>query len=572
MIRSIPSDETGTAFLMRDTGEWIVPPESRDEALSLPLKEAVLRRKGGTDSFVYRWNGADYMVSFGEVTKAGWLYVTAAPLSELTKPVLRTSRLILLSSMAGILAALALALFASRRLYQPIGRLVQLFHAGRPGQEGNVKHEIEFIEQQWSRLTRESRSLQENLKRSLPSLREGFLLQLVQGHLYAWDEAGLKQRMEQLGWDAADKQFVILLIQLSGLTEHGRFKEQDRQLISFAAANITEELAAPHLPGSSVINFQDLSVGLLCMLPREWKREELRPRLYGLAQELISALGKVLGLEVTVLISRSTDQAGDIPERLEQARHAARYRDMQAARQMIDMEEFVPRPRPVISYPFALEKEFLHLMRLGLAEEAYAKFGEFMLEIKRAGSREMAVQQALFQLMGSVRRMLIELGFIHHPLFTEGRLLEELIAVREPVALERWFAQRIMEPYLEQFGRMQNFHARQLVEQAMEPLQHHYHEDWSLEECAERLSASPYTLSRSFKQVAGVSYVDYIMGLRIDKAKEPLIGTQLKISEIAERVGYQHSYFNKIFKSADRFDTHAVPGTISQTGMRGAGT
>jgi AraC-like DNA-binding protein len=549
MIRHIYADEKGTAFLMRKTGEWIVPPQAEETVLSLQLKETVLNRKGSSDAFTYKWNGENYMVSYGEVTRAEWLYVTATPLSELTKPVFQTSRLILASSVIGVLAALILAWFASKRLYRPIGRLVQLFRTDKLAKDDGVRHELEFIESQWNSLTLESRTLQERLKRSFPSLREGFLLQLVQGHLYAMDETGLKERMEQLGWAVEDKLFSILLIQLSGLNEQmARFKEDDQQLISFAAANVAEELAGLHIPDTNVINFQDLSIGLLCMLPQSSDREPMRRGLYSLAQELTTTLGKVLGLQVTVMIGRFTEQAGDIPELLEQARQAARYRDLQVSHQIIDMEAFTPGPHPVAHYPFAQEKEFLHVMRLGLAEEAYAKFDEFMREVELHADKEIMVQQALFQLMGSVRHMLIELGFTRHALFNEGHLMEELIAIREPAVMEKWFKQRMMEPYLEEYRNTQNLHSRHLIEKAMELLQAHYMEDLSLEECAERLSTSPYTLSRSFKQVTGVNYVDTIMNLRMDKAKELLIGTQLKISEIAEQVGYQHSYFNKIFK------------------------
>jgi AraC-like DNA-binding protein len=111
-----------------------------------------------------------------------------------------------------------------------------------------------------------------------------------------------------------------------------------------------------------------------------------------------------------------------------------------------------------------------------------------------------------------------------------------------------WFMDKIIAPYLDEFNKAQNVGARRVVEQAVTLLKAEYMRDISLEECAERCRTSPYMLSRSFKQVTGVNYVDYIMRLRMDKAKELLAATPMKINEIAESVGYQHSYFNKIFK------------------------
>jgi AraC-like DNA-binding protein/HAMP domain-containing protein len=551
MIRHIHSDTNGAAFLIQKTGEWVVQPDEQSAALSLQLRDLVLKQKDTSNSFNYKWKGESYLVSYGEVTKADWLYVTASPLSELMKPVIITSRLILTTSLCGIIAALLLAWFASNRLYKPIGRLVALFRSDKSIYSGTVRHEIEFIEQQWSRLTRESRTLQEQLQLSIPSLREGFLLQLVQGHLYSFNETYLKERMEQLGWEVRDKLFSIFLIQLSGFNEEtARFKADDKQLITFAAANIAEELSQINHLHTQAINFQDLSVGLLCMFPSDSDQEQLKHDLYLLSQELLSTLGKVLGMNVTIIMCRQTDQASDIPELLEQARQVSRYRDLQENNQIINMDDFVPRPHSGAYYPFAMEKELLHVMRLGLEEESYRLFREFMSEIQRYTDRQMMVQQSLFQLLGNIRHILIEFGFTQHPLFTEGNLYEELIGISDPSTMEKWFKLKIMSPYLEGFQTAQNFRSRQLIEKVTDLLSTHYMKDISLEECAEKFSISPYTLSRSMKQITGINYVDYIMNLRINRAKDLLQTTHLKINEVAESIGYQHSYFNKIFKGS----------------------
>ncbi|TBL70332.1 AraC family transcriptional regulator [Paenibacillus thalictri] len=548
-ISHIREDESDISFLIQNTGDWVVPPDSPEKELTQRLGEVVLGRNTANGAFTYQWNGESYLVSYGKVTKPDWLFVDASPLSKLTKPVLQTSRLIMVCSLIGILAALLFAWVVSRKLYRPIGRLVQLLRTDKPDETDNVRHELEFVERRWSSLNRESRTLRERLKMSLPSLRDGFLLQLVQGHLYAWDEQDLKGRMEQLGWNAGEQLFSMLFIQLSGLDDqNGRFKEDDRQLISFAAANIVEEIGLGKNSLAHAVNFQDLSVGLLYMLPQTMKRDSMRKELHTLAQELSGTLGKVLGLHVTVIVCRITDHISEIPDLLEQAKQAVRYRDLQESYQIIDLEEYVNLSQTAVQYPFALEKDFLHAMRLGLAQEAHFAFREFMRDVREHSDKELMIHQAVFQLLGSVRHILIELGFTEHPLFMEGQHFEELIALREPAAAEKWFKQRILDPYFEQYLKSQKQQSHRLMERATSLLQEHYMEDLSLEECAERLSASPYTLSRTFKQITGVNFVDFLMTLRIEKAKELLIGTQLKISEVARQVGYQHSYFNKIFK------------------------
>lgn len=79
----------------------------------------------------------------------------------------------------------------------------------------------------------------------------------------------------------------------------------------------------------------------------------------------------------------------------------------------------------------------------------------------------------------------------------------------------------------------------------------HYMDNISLDGCADYTGISPFLLSKSFKRVTGKNFIDYLTELRLDKAKELLRDTSLRINDVAEQVGYQHSYFNRIFKKQE---------------------
>jgi YesN/AraC family two-component response regulator len=81
-------------------------------------------------------------------------------------------------------------------------------------------------------------------------------------------------------------------------------------------------------------------------------------------------------------------------------------------------------------------------------------------------------------------------------------------------------------------------------------MQAEYAKDISLELCADRFGITPYALSKAFKQVMGENYIDHLTRIRLEKAKALLTNSDLKINDIAESVGYQGTYFNRIFKRA----------------------
>lgn len=68
----------------------------------------------------------------------------------------------------------------------------------------------------------------------------------------------------------------------------------------------------------------------------------------------------------------------------------------------------------------------------------------------------------------------------------------------------------------------------------------HYAEDLSLREVAERTFISPGHLSRRFEQVVGMHFSDYLRMVRLSHAVKLLQFTDLSITEISERCGFQN--------------------------------
>lgn len=80
-------------------------------------------------------------------------------------------------------------------------------------------------------------------------------------------------------------------------------------------------------------------------------------------------------------------------------------------------------------------------------------------------------------------------------------------------------------------------------------IQEHYARDLGLEQIAEQVGVSVKYVSRVFKKKFGVNLGDYLTRLRMDKAKELLEQTDLRMNEVAEQVGiFSRSTFQRVFK------------------------
>lgn len=87
------------------------------------------------------------------------------------------------------------------------------------------------------------------------------------------------------------------------------------------------------------------------------------------------------------------------------------------------------------------------------------------------------------------------------------------------------------------------------IQKALDYVKQHYCEDISLHDVAEKVFLSESYLSRSIKKTTGVTFVDYIVNLRMKRAMELLKNPNVKVSDVALQVGYpDYRYFSNLFK------------------------
>jgi AraC-like DNA-binding protein len=86
-------------------------------------------------------------------------------------------------------------------------------------------------------------------------------------------------------------------------------------------------------------------------------------------------------------------------------------------------------------------------------------------------------------------------------------------------------------------------------------IMNNYKHNITLEDAAGSACMSPHYFCRFFKKVTGTTFKEYLLRIRIDKAKELLIQYNMSVTEIAYQVGFENlSYFFRVFKRFTRLN------------------
>jgi AraC-like DNA-binding protein len=89
---------------------------------------------------------------------------------------------------------------------------------------------------------------------------------------------------------------------------------------------------------------------------------------------------------------------------------------------------------------------------------------------------------------------------------------------------------------------------RLLVEKAIEYMQFHLEKPVTVADVAQAVALSPTYFGILFSEQLGCSPIDYLIDLRIARAKSYLTHTSMSVMDVCVALGYNPSYFSRLFK------------------------
>lgn len=201
------------------------------------------------------------------------------------------------------------------------------------------------------------------------------------------------------------------------------------------------------------------------------------------------------------------------------------------------------------TYPVDLEKKLFMELKNGEANHAVATAETYYdLIAQLHGEYLMNMRLKVLEFVLYAEHLAYNSGGMTYEFRDRADYLPTVMELNDVLSLREWFLEKMGEAARNVSAKASE-KSMGAVEAAKAYIKSNYSRDISLDEVSQKVNISPYYFSKIFKEDVGEGFVEYLTGIRMDKAKELLTTTEYSMKEICSMVGYADpNYFSRSFK------------------------
>ncbi|WP_138756439.1 response regulator [Paenibacillus sinopodophylli] len=410
---------------------------------------------------------------------------------------------------------------------------------------GKVVNRIKLGRKQHTELQQLKRQIHENF----PVIRENFLRNLA-GGVYVNDVV-IHGKLEYFQIPLLpDESFLVSILQMDDYerkTEN--MSEEDKQILSFSVSNIVEEIVTNAAAGVSFRSNENEFIQI-------YNQSALLNKKYSeISAEIVLCLEKFLKISVSIGIGRPIGNLSAVNSSLKDARTALQYKFYTGKNSILDIGDIhvmteTGSGNSNSSGFYAEEGELMNSIKLGDVDGASTAISRLFDSLGQDRSTPVDyIQGMCVELIYIASRTVQDLGENLNGMGEKRSILIETIYKKESVTDLRQYMLNLFADMARYFLKKYNQKNAKVIGRIKEIVDQSYNGDISAAKISREVYLTPNYISMIFKQATGETITEYITKVRMEKAKHLLKSTDLKILEIAEKVGYEDPhYFSKVFK------------------------
>ncbi len=376
---------------------------------------------------------------------------------------------------------------------------------------------------------------------SLPLLREQLLSSLLMGNM---DSREALETASRYGVDLASHSYSVAMIRLQPETQpRGLDAIGSPELLSFAIANVTEEILSAHVKHHLFHHEGMLSV-LLCL---EGQPDDLA-RVANAMEEVRQNVEHYLGSVVIIGIGTRCDSLSALPACTRQAYSALNHASLMEGGQVLSITDMVPRSENTLSIDEYTLRVLGNSLKLGDAAKAADTVDALLLACRNRLATLLEYRAFLLEILMVFIRVGRDLD-MGSPEDVQQDVLDALLKC-PPIPEATRIFKALCVRFTAAVADSRASSSLSLARDAVDYIRRHYAEaDLTVDKLCGHLHISTSYFSALFKKETRKTFLQYITELRMDKAMTLLASGELRTAEVAVRVGISDpSYFSYSFK------------------------
>lgn len=325
------------------------------------------------------------------------------------------------------------------------------------------------------------------------------------------------------------------------------YEKKESALMSFVVGNISEEIVSREQCG---VVYRD-NVGRVCILFYTNKPREFGMKIPEIIEEIRVNIYDSMKLTISVGVGGYVQEIDRLFESYEDASLMKKYQFVKGENSYFDYEKVKADLDNTVDI-----SDYLKMISGALISEEENEFPVLCQEIKEKIGKlyidENKAVSYLYQIVMQIYTMKLELSGesekdIRNREMVMGRI-SEAYSLEKAMAIIVDYGEEI----LEQLIAMRNPSGKKQALLALTYINEHFSDkDLGLSTICSYLGISTSHFSNIYKEVTGETFMESLTRVRMEKAKQLLIETNLKNYEIADRVGFSDPhYFSIAFKKA----------------------
>jgi two-component system response regulator YesN len=346
---------------------------------------------------------------------------------------------------------------------------------------------------------------------------------------------------------------LVLGIEIMRTTRISEVGAPDRFLFRFAIQNIIQEIVSEEKLSFDFVELHGYHAALIIHVDPDSKYEELIDGITEIAEKIIDFVQKYLYISLRIGIGDLKKHWSQISDSLEEAFHflsqEASLIPASSLYEYCDSTNKRPHKKDILAKPMRFYHQLIEDIKNTQGKTAAAIIHTYVSTLKES----MDATPPPFNVLGAQFWTIASYALNDEEIrlweiFTEGQIELELQNIHTADQFEDWLNDKIKGICINQHWH-ENLKHKQAIDFMKQYIHENYTREITLAELAEKVFISRNYLSLIFKNATGETINNYIIRVRMEKAKGLLLKGTLKIYEIAESVGYKNiPYFSTTFK------------------------